>query len=111
MEIFIDEKNNKSIDYKEDDAQYRINFENEQSFGGYPSKINSVAVVTKDGYNVEVVIPFKTIKGANGVKIGFDLQVNDDPGTGKRGSIAKWNDPTNESYRNTSGFGVLELIE
>ena len=109
VEIFIDEKNNKSVEYMKDDTQYRINYENEFSFLGNPSKIKSTSVITKDGYNIEVMIPFQTIKGKSGIKIGFDLQINDDSGSGKRDSIAKWNDPTNESYRNTSGFGTLIL--
>ncbi|HEY1406776.1 MAG TPA: sugar-binding protein, partial [Spirochaetota bacterium] len=89
--------------------QYRVNFRNEVSVNGFPSKIKSAAIKKKDGYYVEMMIPFNTIKPAAGTTIGFDLQINDDPGDGKRGSIAKWNDPTNESYRNTSGFGTLVL--
>ncbi|HNX60148.1 MAG TPA: endo-1,4-beta-xylanase, partial [Spirochaetota bacterium] len=109
IEIFVDEKNNKSFEYQEDDAQYRINFTNDVTLNGFPSAIKSKAVKVKGGYNVEVLIPFKTIKPQKGTQLGFDLQINDDPGTGKRESISKWNDPTNESYRNTSGFGTLEL--
>lgn len=107
IEVFVDEKNNKSTDYLDDDAQYRLNYENEFSSRGNAANIKSVAVVSKDGYYVEVMIPLQTIKGAAGTKIGFDLQINDDSGSGSRSSISKWNDPTNESYRNTSGFGTL----
>jgi hypothetical protein len=42
-----------------------------------------------------------------GAIIGFDFQVNDDQGSGKRDSISKWNDPTNDSWQSTAGFGVL----
>jgi endo-1,4-beta-xylanase len=107
IEIFVDEKNNKSTEYLEDDAQYRISFENDFSSRGYPARIQSVPVVTKTGYWIEVKIPLQTIQGVAGTAIGFDLQINDDPGTGARSSYSKWNDPTNESYRNTSGFGTL----
>ena len=49
---------------------------------------------------------------AVGSILGIDFQVNDDiEGNGKRGSIAKWNDPTNESWRNTSNWGILKLVE
>ena len=34
-------------------------------------------------------------------KIGFDSQINDDDGSGKRDPIVKWNNPTGESYRKT----------
>ncbi len=107
VEVFIDENNNKSTNYLDDDAQYRLNYENEFSSRGNAAKIKSKAVVIKDGYNVEVKIPLQFIKGSTGTKIGFDLQINDDSGSGQRDSISKWNDPTNESYRNTSGFGTL----
>ena len=111
VEIFIDEKNNKSVDYMDDDTQYRLNYENEFSYRGNPAKYKSKTVITKDGYNVEVMIPFQFIKPSIGTKIGFDFQINDDSGTGNRSSISKWNDPTNESYRNTSGFGTIILEE
>ena len=108
VEIFIDEKNNKSVDYLEDDVQYRINYENEMTVKGTPSDIQSAAMVTKDGYTVEAKIPLRFAKPASGTTVGFDLQINDDStGTGVRDSYSKWNDPTNETYRNTSGFGTL----
>jgi endo-1,4-beta-xylanase len=109
VEIFVDEKNNKSPEYDKDDAQYRINFTGDFSSRGYPSAYTSAQAITADGYVVEVKIPFQFIKPAPGTKIGFDLQINDDPGSGTRESYAKWNDPTNESFRNTSGFGTLIL--
>ncbi len=109
VEIFVDEKNNKSSEYLEDDAQYRINFTNNFSSRGNPATITSAAKVGGDGYLIEVKIPFRFVKGAAGVKLGFDLQINDDPGSGRRESYSKWNDPTNESFRNTSGFGTLVL--
>jgi endo-1,4-beta-xylanase len=111
IEVFIDEKNNKSVDYMDDDAQYRLNYVNEFSYRGNPAKIKSKTATTKDGYNVEIMIPFQFIQPGVDSKIGFDLQINDDNGDGKRSSIAKWNDATNESYRNTSGFGTLIFIE
>jgi len=109
VEIFIDERDNKSPDYKEDDAQYRINFTNDFSSRGNPAKIVSAVSITSDGYAVEAAIPFRFVRSKPGTKIGFDLQINDDQGKGRRASLSKWNDPTNESYRNTSGFGTLVL--
>ncbi len=111
VEIFIDEKNNKSSSYEEDDAQYRLSFENFFSSRGNPAKFSSATKVVEGGYVVEVAIPFRFVKPKAGIVIGFDLQVNDDGGAGTRTSYAKWNDPTNESFRNTSGFGRLVLIE
>jgi len=111
VEIFVDERNNKSKSYEDDDAQYRLDYENQFSFRGNPAAFESATKLTGEGYNVEIRIPFRFAKPESGLALGFDLQVNDDNGSGARTSYAKWNDPTNESFRNTSGFGKLLLIE
>jgi endo-1,4-beta-xylanase len=111
VEIFVDELNNKSTDYLDDDAQYRLNFENEFSSRGNPAEYVSAVSITEEGYCVEIMIPFRFIKPEKGIELGFELQINDDSGSGSRTSYSKWNDKTNESFRNTSGFGTLVLGE
>lgn len=112
IEIFLDANNHKSTDYESDDGQFRINFKNSQSFGGAASadKITSAVKLTSDGYQVEAAIQLP-----NAVKdrmIGFDFQVNnDETGSGSRSSVAIWNDTTGQSYRNTSKFGALQLVD
>jgi len=109
MEVFIDENNNKTTSYEQDDGQFRVNFKNEQSFGstGSVDGFESATQIIEDGYAVEVKIPYRSLTPQDGTIIGFDLQVNDDQGSGARDSIAKWNDPTNDSWQSTAGFGVL----
>jgi len=109
MEVFIDENNNKTTSYEQDDGQFRVNFKNEQSFGstGSVDGFESATQIIEDGYAVEVKIPYRSLTSQDGTIIGFDLQVNDDQGSGARDSIAKWNDPTNDSWQSTAGFGVL----
>jgi endo-1,4-beta-xylanase len=109
IEVFIDENNAKTNYYETDDAQYRINFKNFQSFGstGSINGFTSAVKIIDNGYAVEAKIPFRSIKAADGVTIGFDFQVNDDQGSGNRDSIAKWNDPTNDSWQSTAGYGIL----
>ncbi len=99
IEVFVDENNEKTTIYQGDDAQYRVSFRNEQSFGsnGEDKRVSSAAVVTTGGYTVEMAIPFRTIKGTANTVIGFDLQVNDADASGRRVGISKWNDDTNES--------------
>jgi endo-1,4-beta-xylanase len=112
IEVFIDQNNAKSTTYQIDDAQYRINFENEQSFNGAAQAelIKSATKIIPGGYIVELAITLDAVAPVEGGRIGFDFQVNnDEDGDGKRDSIAKWHDPTNESYQNTSGFGILEF--
>ncbi len=109
IEVFIDENNNKATSYEQDDGQFRVNFKNEQSFGstGSVDGFKSATQITEGGYAVEVKIPYRSLAPQDGTIIGFDLQVNDDQGSGARDSISKWNDPTNDSWQSTAGLGVL----
>jgi endo-1,4-beta-xylanase len=112
IEVFLDQNNAKTTSYQADDAQYRINFDNEQSFNGDAKAelIKSATRIVPGGYIVELRIKLDYVVPAEGVRIGFDFQVNnDEDGDGTRDSIAKWHDPTDESYQNTSGIGVLEF--
>lgn len=113
VELFIDENNAKTSYYERDDAQYRVNFENAQSFGdgADAQKFVSAAVKTDYGYIVEAAIPFRSIVPETNMVIGFELQVNDDgEGNGVRSTIAKLNDPTDFSYCNTENFADVSLI-
>lgn len=111
IEVFVDENNNKTTYYEEDDGQYRVSYKNRQSFGstGSVEGFESATRQLDTGYAVEAKIPYRTITPQEGTVIGFDLQVNDDQGSGARDSIAKWNDPTNNSWQSTAGFGILTL--
>jgi endo-1,4-beta-xylanase len=113
IEVFIDENNNKTPFYEEDDSQFRVNFKNEQSFGstGSVDGFESAAQTIEGGYAVELKIPYRSLIAQDGTIIGFDLQVNDDQGSGQRDSIAKWNDPTNNSWQSTAGLGILIFKE
>ena len=45
--MFIDEDNGKTVSYGEDDKQYRINYENEQSFNGKKCNAENVSSARK----------------------------------------------------------------
>ncbi|MEK3716626.1 endo-1,4-beta-xylanase [Paenibacillus sp. FSL R7-0333] len=111
VEIFIDENFNRTPYYEGDDGQYRININNVASFGGGASdnRLTSAVVHTDTGYRVEAKINFGTIKGAVGSSIGLDLQINDDRGDGIR-STSKWNDRGEDTWRDTSNFGILTFV-
>ncbi len=110
VEFFIDENMAKSGSYDDDDAQYRTTAAGVESCGESSNGDNYTSKVSKvdGGYIVEASIKLKTKAGK---KIGFDAQVNNDPGSGSRGSIAKWNDTTNETYQSLDDIGVLELVK
>lgn len=114
IEIFLDQNNGKTEDYEFDDAQYRIDFDNVQSFGAGANaeRITSAVKVIESGYIVEAAIAFDAVKPVDGILIGFDFIVNDDRnGDGTLDSIVSWNDGTGELYRNTSKFGILKLVD
>lgn len=113
FEIFVDENNGKTSEYEPDDYQYRVCYTGETSASGAAkaSMIAAKTVVTETGYLVEFSVPLNSVKGVPGMKLGFDLQVNDADTSATRVGITKWNDPSNESWRNTSGWGVLSLAE
>lgn len=109
VEIFIDINNRKTSQYDEDDAQYRINFNNEASFNGACDKDNfkSEAIITEGGYLIEVAIP---IKGINiGDMLGFDFQVNDADESGKRVAVSNWFDVTGRGWAASEGYGNISL--
>ncbi|MFU0800586.1 MAG: hypothetical protein ACFWUE_08020 [Xylanivirga thermophila] len=113
VEFFIDEGNDKATFYQGDDAQYRVNYDNEQSFGenADQERFETATKIVDGGYIVEAAIPFKTIKGKIGNIIGFDVQVNDADNTGSRTGVITWNDTAGNNYRDTSNFGCLLLAD
>lgn len=113
VEVFLDQNNAKTSQYQADDGQFRVNYENTQTFGGSATaaRIVSATKVVPGGYDVELAIRFDAIEPTAGALIGFDFQVNNDElGNGVRSSVVTWNDPTGESFRNTSRFGLLKLV-
>ncbi|QOS77886.1 endo-1,4-beta-xylanase [Paenibacillus sp. JNUCC31] len=114
VEMFIDPNHNQTTYYQEDDAQYRVNFDNESSFGGNALKeqFKSATRLTSGGYVIEAAIPLDHVPSGKNPWIGFDLQVNNDhAGNGQRSSVSIWSDRSGNSYQNTSGFGNLFLVQ
>lgn len=111
LEVFIDEDNGKTASYGEDDKQYRINYENEQSFNGKKCLAENVKSATKTidgGYVVEAAFKWTDIKPANGTKIGLEFQINDAK-DGKRIGTLSWYDETGMGWSGSSVYGTVEL--
>lgn len=114
IELFIDELNQKAGEYQPDDVQYRVNYEGKLSGAGpaySESNIKAVAKKIEGGYLVELSVNLAHAKREAGTKMGLELQVNDDPATGTRGAVTKWNHDENDSYLSTAKFGVVLLQE
>ena len=111
LEVFIDEDNGKTASYGEDDKQYRINYNNEQSFNGKKCLAENVKSATKTidgGYVVEAAFKWTDIKSANGTKIGLEFQINDAKG-GKRIGTLSWYDETGMGWSGSNVYGTVEL--
>ncbi|BCS80404.1 endo-1,4-beta-xylanase [Anaerocellum diazotrophicum] len=111
IEFFVDENNHKTSFYEDDDVQYRVNYENTQTFGTNGSAQNFITntKITPFGYTVEAKVYMRTTNLSEGMIIGFDVQVNDADHTGKRVNIITWNDKSGNDWRDTTGFGCIEL--
>lgn len=113
IEIFIDENNHKSGSYEDDDKQYRVNYENVQTFNGkkcLAENIESAVTVTEDGYVIEAAIKWTDIEAKDATSVGFDIQVNDAEG-GKRVGTLNWADNSGNGWSSPAVFGTIVLIE
>lgn len=110
IEVFLDQNNEKTTIYQEDDGQYRVNYDNETSFNpaGIAEGFESATKVSGTNYTVEVKIPLNAVTPAVGTELGFDVQINDGK-AGARQSVATWNDLTGQGYQDTSVYGILTL--
>ncbi len=115
IEVFIDQNNAKTSTYQPDDGQFRVNYDNEQSYNGAAASVETITSATRiipGGYVIELAITLTGVTPQDGVVIGFDFQVNnDEDGNGVRDSVAIWNDPTGQSYQNTSRIGLLQFVK
>ncbi|MDM5276266.1 endo-1,4-beta-xylanase [Paenibacillus silvae] len=108
VEIFLDENHQRTPFYQYDDAQFRISADNVATFAGSasPGRLQSAVKKTAKGYQVEAKIRLQSLTPKAGDVIGFELQVNDNQGNNNK-STAKWNDLTNDSWKNTSQYGIV----
>ncbi len=113
VEVFIDENNNKSSAFEDDDKQYRINYLNETSFNGtkcLEENCQHAVTVTDDGYVVEAAFAWTDITPVAGQTIGFDLQINDGANGGRIGTRT-WYDETGNGWSAPSVYGEVALVE
>ncbi len=114
IEFFVDELHERAGAYQKDDAQYRVSYEGKLSGAGEGYKEENLKAAVKKidgGYLIEMSVKHSFAKAEGGTKMGLELQINDDPNTGSRGAVTKWNHAENDSYQSTSNFGILMLKE
>ena len=111
IEVFIDENNNKTDSYQEDDKQYRINYLNETSFNGtkcLEENVEHQVTLTDGGYMVEAAFAWTDIQPQEGAVIGLDLQVNDGQAGSRIGTLT-WYDETGNGWSSPRVFGEVTL--
>ncbi len=113
VEFYVDENGQRSTTYQSDDGQYRISATGQITYGtaGPSNNATSIVTTTPGGYLVETSIELQTVTARGSMQLGFEAQVNNDPGSGRRESLMKWNSTDDQSWRDTSGFGSLFLAD
>lgn len=115
IELFLDELNNKSNNYNDDDVHYRVNYDNERSVdNGEAPRWYTKTTLRYDGegnaigYIVEACFQWNKGTPANDAVMGFDVQINVCSG-GSRQSAPALFDKTGNAYQNTALFGEIRL--
>ena len=112
VEVFFDENNEKTGFYQTDDIQCRIGYDNSKTVSDNRSVSDfaSAAKTNNGGYIIELAIPATLGSLRSGQTVGFDIQINDDDGSGERAGTVNWSgDKTGMGYTDTHCFGVLTL--
>ncbi len=118
VEIYFDLKNEKktSFDTKYD-RQYRVDYDYPEISGNYSTAENIKFVQgdpSKTSYLFEIRFPWKTlnnIKPSDGLKIGFDINVCDNDGNGRKDCICWHFEKQQWPWENPSVFGTMALAE
>ena len=114
VEIFFEEADARGPLQAATSWHTRVNFQNTRSHGGAAANSNftSATMRTPTGYTVEMRMPFRHLTGTNrptvGTVTGLEMQINNAAATGDaRASVTKWNDETDNSWLDTTGWGQL----
>lgn len=109
IEVFLDERCDRTTYYQSDDMHTRVSFANVRSIdNGQASRWYTATALTGEGYIAECAWEWSTITPANGHVAGFDVQLNVCK-NGNRVAGPCLNDTTGNAYQNTGLFGKLEL--
>lgn len=114
-EIFIDELNEKSGSFDDNDKQYRVSYKNLRTFNGTSCKAENIKSATKEkedgkGYYIETAIKWTALSPEAGKLIGLDVQINDAKDGSRRGTL-NWYDASGNGYQNPSVYGTAVLAD
>ena len=111
VELMFNPSNKKSGAWVAGDKQLFSGYINgEQNLYYNIDTMDSAWTLTEDGYVVEFAVPWTTV-GVDpkvGLKVGFDVNVNDSDIPLKRNGVVTWSG-TENNYLSTSDFGTIVL--
>ena len=108
IEVFLDEKNDKSSSYGSDDLHFRVNYNNVQSYDqGSSDRFYTATKIGDNEYLVEGRIELQNAAN-NDTIYGIELQVNDCIESSRAGTITLF-DTKDSAWNNTSVFGEVVL--
>ena len=120
IEIYIDANGSREAKFDgQDDFQLTFRMKDKTvSVGGSSPKRNTSGirhkmVKTSTGYRLEASIPWSllNVKPQAGLRMGFDIQVNDDDNGHLRDAKISWNAAMDQAWKNPSLFGEVILAE
>ena len=109
IEVFLDERCDRSTWYQSDDMHARVSFEGVRSIdSGSASRWYASVTRMETGYVAECAWEWAVITPANDHVAGFDVQLNVCK-NGRRAVAPCLNDTTGNAYQNTALFGKIRL--
>jgi hypothetical protein len=120
VEIYIDANGSRAPQYDgKDDFQLVLRMQDQQLEISAASPTQDAEsfqhqrVKTDDGYRLKMSIPWQVlgIKPAAGLKMGFDVHVNDDDNGRLRDAKLSWHAPEDQAWKNPRLFGEVVLGE
>ncbi|MBE5802821.1 MAG: hypothetical protein E7319_11135 [Clostridiales bacterium] len=109
VELFVDERNDRSAAFGEDDHHYRVNYEGLLTIDNGYDTVKAEATLTDNGFIALFTMPFTT-QVKEGAQLGFDLRYNNAGPDGVR-RLMNFCDASDTGWSDPSVFGLLELVK
>ncbi len=113
VSICIDEKNQKSSAYQDDDKMYTIDYLNGVAIVGKNASTDTVTSqvkVTDQGYVLEAAFAWTHLKPFKNKEVGIEIKVTDIDAQGAYVGTLSFSDTTNTADFDTSVFGTATLV-
>jgi len=117
-EIYFDMKNEKKTLFNNrSNRQYRFDYDYSEVSGNYSTADNikfAQGDPSKTSYLFEIEIPWKTLdslKPSDGMKMGFDINVADNDGNGRKNFITWHFKNDQEAWNSSAVYGTMQLCK